>query len=311
MAKYDVELITDKHGKPMPQYFDEVEKKMKPITKDNFDGTINGSVDVEFPDVQKVEVTNPTDFPADLNVNVNNPVDTVSVDNLPDVQRVEVTNAQEQLDVNVLNPVDNVSVNNLPTDYPDQAVEARLQAIEQTQSQILDKLNDSIDTRLTGSILEDAIPTESIGRKVEHVELLERAIRYPSTSGGEDLRYSSVILDVPIQARKILFKCNVYGLIGDFASGEGYRFDLRNVPRNGVYSEIIFTMDYKTHTANNSGATYELGEGVSTYSSSGGSYAGKSNAPLSQVRLLTWLKGKVDQSAGEGIDYSVDAYIYY
>lgn len=154
MTKYDVELITDKHGKPMPQYFDDQEGIMKPITKDNFDGTINGSVDVEFPDVQKVEVTNPTDYPTELNVNVNNPVDTVSVDNLPDVQRVEVTNAQTQMDVNVLNPVDNVSVNNLPTDYPDQAVEARLQAIEQTQSQILDKLNDTIDTRLTGSNVE-------------------------------------------------------------------------------------------------------------------------------------------------------------
>src|SRR5699024_8324114 len=42
----------------------------------------------------------------------------------------------------------------LPTDYPDKAVEARLQAIEQTQSQILDKLNDTIDTRLTGSNME-------------------------------------------------------------------------------------------------------------------------------------------------------------
>ena len=161
MAKYDVELITDKHGKPMPQYFDEQDGIMKPITKDNFDGTISGSVDVEFPDVQKVEVTNPADYPTELNVNVNNPVDTVSVDNLPDVQRVEVTNAQEQLDVNVLNPVDNVSVNNLPTDYPDQAVEARLQAIEQTQSQILDKLNDTIDTRLTGSIVEQEVNLKS------------------------------------------------------------------------------------------------------------------------------------------------------
>lgn len=129
MTKYDVELITDKHGKPMPQYFDDQEGIMKPITKDNFDGTINGSVDVEF----------------------------------PDVQRVEVTNAQTQMDVNVLNPVDNVSVNNLPTDYPDQAVEARLQAIEQTQSQILDKLNDTIDTRLTGSNVEDGILTKSAG----------------------------------------------------------------------------------------------------------------------------------------------------
>src|SRR5699024_1170397 len=42
--------------------------------------------------------------------------------------------------------------NPLPT--KDESVEARLQAIEQTQSQILDKLNDTIDTRLTGSNVE-------------------------------------------------------------------------------------------------------------------------------------------------------------
>src|SRR5699024_10082842 len=59
--------------------------------------------------------------------------DKISVD-LPDKQIVTVDNQIQ-----------------LPTDYPDKAVEARLQAIEQTQSQILDKLNDTIDTRLTGS----------------------------------------------------------------------------------------------------------------------------------------------------------------
>src|SRR5699024_10866263 len=63
--------------------------------------------------------------------------DKISVD-LPDRQIVTVDNQVQ-----------------LPTDYPDKAVEARLQAIEQTQSQILDKLNDTIDTRLTGSIVEE------------------------------------------------------------------------------------------------------------------------------------------------------------
>src|SRR5699024_1001565 len=56
----------------------------------------------------------------------------------------------------------------LPTDYPDKEVEARLQAIEQTQSQILDKLNDTIDTRLTRSIVElyksDSVEMESNSR---------------------------------------------------------------------------------------------------------------------------------------------------
>ena len=135
MAKYDVELITDKHGKPMPQYYDEQEGVMKPITHDNFNGQIVGDVNavVEFPDVQKVEVTN----------------------------------AQTQMDVNVINPVDNVSVDNLPTDYPDSAVKAELELIKQQQAEILDKLNDTIDTRLTGSIDEYALPVREIGRAVE------------------------------------------------------------------------------------------------------------------------------------------------
>src|SRR5690625_3976251 len=90
----------------------------------------------------KSEIVN-KQYPNEMDVTVKNQIDSVKVSNLQQVQ-----------DVNVLNPVASVNVNNLPTDYPDQAVEARLQAIEQTQSQILDKLNDTIDTRLTGSIVE-------------------------------------------------------------------------------------------------------------------------------------------------------------
>ena len=155
MAKYDVELITDKHGRPLPQYYDEQEGEMKPITHDNFNGQIVGDVNavVEFPDVQKVEVTNP--------------VDTVSVDNLPDVQKVEITNAQSQIDVNVLNPVESVSVTNLPSnqevtvtnpvelpsDYPDSAVKQELEQIKQVQAQILERLDGVIDTKVTGSMV--------------------------------------------------------------------------------------------------------------------------------------------------------------
>ena len=50
---------------------------------------------------------------------------------------------------------DKVSVEvDLPQDYPDKAVEARLQAIESKQQAILDKLESGLDTRLTGSIVE-------------------------------------------------------------------------------------------------------------------------------------------------------------
>src|SRR5690625_3539704 len=64
--------------------------------------------------------------------------------------------------------------NPLPT--KDESVEARLQAIEQTQSQILDKLNDTIDTRLTGSIVEEIIFERDIrndGRSEEHTSELQ------------------------------------------------------------------------------------------------------------------------------------------
>jgi len=50
--KYDVELITDKNGKPMPQYYDAEENLMKPITSDNKD----------FPN--EIDVSNlPSDYP--------------------------------------------------------------------------------------------------------------------------------------------------------------------------------------------------------------------------------------------------------
>jgi len=56
--------------------------------------------------------------------------------------------------------------NPLPT--KDESVEARLQAIEQTQSQILDKLNDTIDTRLTGSNDEYRMPVEIEGSNISY-----------------------------------------------------------------------------------------------------------------------------------------------
>ena len=162
MAKYDVELITDKHGRPLPQYYDEQEGVMKPITHDNFNGKIVGDVNaiVEFPELQKVEITNP--------------VDMVSVDNLPDVQRVEVTNAQSQIDVNVLNPVESVSVTNLPSnqevtvtnqvelpsDYPDSAVKQELEQIKLVQAQILERLDGVINTQVTGSKFEYYVKNE-------------------------------------------------------------------------------------------------------------------------------------------------------
>lgn len=66
----------------------------------------------------------------------------------------------------------------------DESVEARLQAIEQTQSQILDKLNDTIDTRLTGSNVEDAMPVIETGDYLKLIDLLtNEEIREQSGTG--------------------------------------------------------------------------------------------------------------------------------
>ena len=137
MSYKDNNVLTDIDGKPIAQYYEKTKDKFEEL--EGSDGAThnkivdaNGNPYETFP----VEVTNQTNV------------------EFPDVQRVEVTNAQTQMDVNVLNPVDSVSVDNLPNDYPDSAVKAELELIKQQQADILDKLNDTIDTRLTGSNVE-------------------------------------------------------------------------------------------------------------------------------------------------------------
>lgn len=235
----------------------------------------------------------------------------VSVDNIP--SDYPDTSAQTELKEIKGKLTGKTEVTNLPDNQKvsDADVKAELEAIKQTQSEILTRLDSPIDTQVTGSIDGYALPTESVGRKVEHIEVLERAIRLPALSSGENNRYSSVTINVPVEAKKILVKCVVYGLTGTFGNNEGYRFDIRNMILSGSYSEIVFTMENKTTTGNGSGATFEMGEGVYPYDSVSGSYQGKPTTPLGQIKLLTWLKGEVNQEAGEGLDYSVDAYIYY
>src|SRR5699024_10348207 len=93
--KYNVQLITDVNGKPMPQYYDETEGVMKPITRDNGEITGDINANVSFPETQNVNGT-------------------VSVDNFPQTQQVEVTNQKEVQDVNVTNQTTSVDVNNFP-----------------------------------------------------------------------------------------------------------------------------------------------------------------------------------------------------
>jgi len=91
------------------------------------------------------------------NVKITNAIE---VSNLPETQKVEVTNQKESQDVKVTNN---------PIDYPDVAVKAELELIKQgiadnkaTNDLILARLDNPIDTQVTGSIVEDAIPVKNL-----------------------------------------------------------------------------------------------------------------------------------------------------
>lgn len=143
MNKYDVNLIVDKEGKPMPQYYDEVEGVMKPITRNNFDGSVQVG---NFPDIQKVEVTNQKDV---QDVNVTNPVNSVEISNFPLTQ-----------DVNVINPQKNVTIDNFPSvqNVTDAQVKAELGQIKATQVQILERLNGQLVTEDGAQVVKQSEP---------------------------------------------------------------------------------------------------------------------------------------------------------
>src|SRR5699024_6330039 len=134
--------------------------------------------------------------------------DKISVD-LPDRQIVTVDNQVQ-----------------LPTDYPDKAVEARLQAIEQTQSQILDKLNDTIDTRLTGSNVEDYV-------------IKERGILVEKSTNK--------FVRSPKGAKHALIYLDVHGITGNVSDGGA---SLYISPRTDKNNTLGFIESQKINTAN-------------------------------------------------------------
>lgn len=157
MNKYDVNLIVDKEGKPMPQYYDEVEGVMKPITRNNFDGSVQVG---NFPDIQKVEVTNQKDV---QDVNVTNPVNSVEISNFPLTQ-----------DVNVINPQKNVTIDNFPSvqNVTDAQVKAELEQIKATQAQILKRLNGQLVTEDGAQVVVDETHLVKETRLATNIEIL-------------------------------------------------------------------------------------------------------------------------------------------
>jgi len=162
--KYNVQLITDVNGKPMPQYYDETEGVMKPITRDNGEITGDVNANVSFPETQNINGT-------------------VSVDNFPATQQVEVTNQKEVQDVNVTNQATSVDVNNFPElqDVSDGQVRAELEQIKETQSQILERLDGQFDAKLKEYSNDKPLP---INNKGEY--LLETLIDSQSIEPGSD-----------------------------------------------------------------------------------------------------------------------------
>src|SRR5699024_2140113 len=167
--------------------------------------------------------------------------------------------------------------NPLPT--KDESVEARLQAIEQTQSQILDKLNDTIDTRLTGSKVEE----ELVERDVYNEGLFVRS--YP-----------------PNWAKGAILSLHIHGSTGDFSSNGGLRVEGR-LSLNSTNYVIKTNVTDSYHNANQRIAIHFYPGAIDH------------DDPTSWVFFLCdgsmlnnclWIRFKISGvfSEGEGIDFS-------
>src|SRR5690625_56596 len=150
--------------------------------KESVDGVKAAVEGIEIPDADYTDITSKLDH-------LNETIEAKEVD-FPEIQKVEVANQQEIPDVE------------FPDDYPDSTANERLQAIEQTQGQIIKALqttNESLlatnehlnsviedgnlNTQLNGSNVEDedAIPIKNIKSQVDELAVLE--IPYSSFSG--------------------------------------------------------------------------------------------------------------------------------
>jgi len=174
MPHTNANVLRDKEGVPIPQYFDVLEGVFKPLTTEGYPGQ-KVSVENHPEQIDEVTVKNfplvPTEItvnnlPTVQDVNITNPADPVE---FPDVQKVTVENHPE--------PVRLVGVNNFPPNQQvtvtnqkevqkvkDEDVNTRLLAIEQTNASIvqsnaaiLDKLNGVLDTQVTGSIVAKTV----------------------------------------------------------------------------------------------------------------------------------------------------------
>src|SRR5699024_2583867 len=86
----------------------------------------------------------------------------------------------------------------------DKAVKAELAEIRRAQADILERLDGGIDTRLTGSNVEDGLPVKFVGDKVVEKQLLDRKVRSEFTQAFD--------LNVDPQVKQVIIQLNVYGV---------------------------------------------------------------------------------------------------
>src|SRR5699024_12847715 len=115
---------------------------------------------------------------------------------------------------------------------------AEVERSKEMQWQILDRLDNHIDTQLTGNNVEDGIPVKSTGSRVVEEVLLERQVRTGATQ--------KIVSNVPADAKSFIIVLGVYGVTGNFAENEGYSLSIYRHTRGSSYAYVMTSMDRKT-----------------------------------------------------------------
>src|SRR5690625_556154 len=218
--------------------------------KESVDGVKVVVEGIEIPDADYTDITSKLDH-------LNATIEAKEVD-FPEIQKVEVANQQEIPDVE------------FPDDYPDSTANERLQAIEQTQGQIIKALqttNESLlatnehlnsviedgnlNTQLNGSNVEQDVRVT--GAKRDEITIFPRQVR--QSGGTENFR-------VPPGVTSILLVHIVYQVSGDFTSEQGHKFWV--APFEGSTGRVLFgttsdygsLMGYSTRISSSSSGSY-------------------------------------------------------
>src|SRR5699024_3811420 len=106
------------------------------------------------------------------------------------------------------------------------SIDEELKSIKRTQAEILDRLDNGIDTRVTGSNVEEII--------------IERQLFQGDISNRDGY------VDVPRNAKGCVVVLRVHGAVGDFSEGKGLRCKLYQVSRDFVSSVQTWHKSWET-----------------------------------------------------------------